>query len=59
MAHNPKTRTEKEMSTTTLNMLIDYYLGSMQRRGCTPDSVTSCQRALKRFHRMVRDSTRS
>ncbi|HEY4691556.1 MAG TPA: hypothetical protein VIK33_19770 [Anaerolineae bacterium] len=47
------------MSTTTLNMLIDYYLGSMQRRGCTPDSVTSCQRALKRFHRMVRDSTRS
>jgi site-specific recombinase XerD len=41
------------MSTATLNMLIDYYLGSMQRRGCTSDSVISCQRALHRFHRYL------
>jgi len=29
MARKPKTRTESEMSTATLTMLIDFYLGSM------------------------------
>ena len=53
MTRKSKTRTEVEMSSTTLSMLIDFYLGSMQRRGCTPDSVTSCQRALKQFYRYL------
>lgn len=48
-----KTRSEHEMTTANLDMLIDYYLGNMQRRGCTPESVTSCERALKRFHRFM------
>lgn len=53
MTRKSKIRTEVEMSKTTLSMLIDFYLGNMQRRGCTPDSVTSCQRALKRFYRYL------
>lgn len=53
MTKATKTRTEHEMTTANLDMLIDYYLGSMQRRGCTPDSVVSCERALKGFHRFL------
>jgi len=59
MSRKPKTRAESKMSTTTLTMLIDFYLGSMQRRGCTPDSVISCQRALHRFHRHLTDGGKS
>jgi site-specific recombinase XerD len=49
-----KTRTaERGMGQITLQMLIDFYAGDMQRRGCSPDSVNSNQRSLGRFHRFL------
>jgi len=44
---------ESRMSQTTLSMLIDFYTGDMQRRGCTPDSVITNKRALQRFSRSL------
>ena len=44
---------ERTMGTATLDMLIDYYLGDMQRRVCTEDSVSTNRRALGRFARAV------
>lgn len=44
---------ESAMSHATLGMLIDFYAGDMQRRGCTPDSILTNKRALQRFSRAL------
>jgi len=44
------------MSHAKLHMLVGlvgYYLGDMERRGCTRDSVTTNRKALRRFCRYV------
>jgi site-specific recombinase XerD len=48
-----KRLSERTMSHAKLDMLIDYYLGDMDRRGCTQDSVTTNRKALRRFCRYV------
>jgi site-specific recombinase XerD len=48
-----KRLSERTMGHAKLNMLIDYYLGDMERRGCTQDSVTTNRKALRRFCRYV------
>jgi site-specific recombinase XerD len=46
-----KRKTEAEMSRATVSMLIEFYIGDMQRRGCTNDSVTTNRRSLTRLLR--------
>jgi site-specific recombinase XerD len=48
-----KRLSERTMGDARLSILIDYYLGDMQRRGCTEDSVSTNRRALGRFARAV------
>ncbi len=44
---------DQEMSQVAYSMLIDFYTGDMQRRGCTPDSIETNKRALHRFGRSL------
>src|SRR3989304_4462111 len=53
-----KRLSERTMSHAKLDMLIDYYLGDMERRGCTQDSVTTNRRALRRFRKHVDPAAR-
>ncbi len=46
-------KTERQMSQTTLSMLIQYYVGDMQRRNLRPDSVEGSRRILLRFARWL------
>ena len=48
-----KRLSERTMGHAKLDMLIDYYLGDMDRRGCTEDSVSTNRRALGRFARTI------
>jgi hypothetical protein len=48
-----KRLSERTMSHAKLDMLIDYYLGDMERRGCTQDSVATNRKALRRFRKHV------
>jgi site-specific recombinase XerD len=48
-----KRLSERTMGHAKLEMLVDYYLADMQRRGCTDDSVGTNRRALRRFCRAV------
>ena len=48
-----KRRMERIMSQVKLSMLIDYYIGDMQRRNLTPDSVNTNHKALGRFTRFL------
>jgi hypothetical protein len=41
------------MSQATFAALIDFYIGDMLRRNCTPDSITTNRRALDRFARQL------
>ena len=47
------TKTRTTMSNTALSMLIDFYIGDMQRRGCSSDAMTTNQRALQRLARFL------
>ena len=49
----------KVMGQVTLSMIIDFYVGDMERRGCTPDSVITNKRALIRFNRFLSSNTES
>ncbi|NIM94145.1 MAG: pyridoxal-phosphate dependent enzyme, partial [Anaerolineales bacterium] len=42
---------ERKVSKIKVQMLIDYYIGDMQRRGCTQDSINTNRHVLKRFVR--------
>ena len=44
-----KRLSERTMSHAKLEMVVDYYLADMQRRGCTQDSVTTNRKALRQF----------
>lgn len=48
-----KRLSERTMGHAKLDMLIDYYLADMQRRGCSDDSVGTNRRALRFFSRSV------
>ena len=39
------TKTRTTMSNTNLSMLIDFYIGDMQRRGCSSDAMITNKRA--------------
>ena len=47
------TKTRTTMSNTNLSMLIDFYIGDMQRRGCSSDAMITNKRALQRFARFL------
>lgn len=49
---------DRTMSHAKLDMLIDYYLGDMERRGCTQDSVTTNRKALRRFCKYIDPETK-
>ncbi len=54
MTRRPKTnRTEQEMTTTTLQMLIDYYLGDMRLKNRTHDSIKTNAATLGSFARQL------
>ncbi len=44
---------ERDLGQVKLEMLIDYYLGDMKRRGCTEDSIYGNKTVLRRFARFA------
>lgn len=42
-------RQKREMTATTLGMLIDFYIGDMRLKNRTPDSIRTNQSSLQRF----------
>jgi hypothetical protein len=48
-----------KMGQVKLSMIIDFYVGDMERRGCTPDSVITNRRSLIRFNRFLSSNTES
>ncbi len=44
---------ERTLGPTTLQSLIEFYAGDMERHGCTPDSVVTNRNLLLRFQRWL------
>jgi hypothetical protein len=54
-----KRLSERTMGHAKLEILVNYYLADMQRRGCADDSVGTNRRALRRFARSVNPESSS
>jgi len=52
-------KSERTLGQTTLQSLIEFYAGDMERRGCTPDSVVTNRNLLLRFQRWLAPSEAS